>query len=229
MLKSFVRERDNPFELPIDIRKGVYELRDSMFLASVEGKEILELGCGYGYNAFFFSTKAKAVTGVDINRRAITEASKRFHDIENLYFILDDALAFLEVTDKTYDAIVLFEFIEHLPEIRQRALIGSLWAKLKPNGMLFLSTPNGKHLPFYRKNPFHIHEFDTKGVMQLLSSHFNVIEVKGQIPLFLYLCPIPWAIVEWFCSSLHIYERIYGLRGNVENSRTIILLCTRKE
>ena len=147
------KENADPLGLPEPVRRGVWETRAVFFLPFIKGKELLELGCGYGYNAFLFSKVAKRVVGVDLDRKAIEKARRNFQGIKNLEFFEEDARTFLKDLEKqgeTFDAVALFEFIEHIEEQAQRELIACIFRVLKPQGRLLLSMPNGKIVPFYR-------------------------------------------------------------------------------
>lgn len=194
----------------------------------VENKEVLELGCGYGYTAFLFSKKAKSVIGVDIDNEAIEKARSNYRNISNLNFIREDALNFLQKNSTKFDVIALFEFIEHINATKQKELIKKIHDALKPEGQLFLSTPNGKLVPFYRKNPFHKHELSVKELLELVNEYFEVEMLKGQIPLFWLFIPLPWDLLEKFWIVLGIYEKIHQIRDDPENSRTILLRAKRK-
>jgi|GEM_PF-6214566 hypothetical protein len=52
--------------------------------------------------------------------------------------------------------------------------------------------------------------------------------LKGQIPLFWFFIPLPWAWLEKFWMQLGIYEKIHQIRDNPENSRTILLRAKKK-
>jgi ubiquinone/menaquinone biosynthesis C-methylase UbiE len=95
ILKLIHEENCDPLDLPPQARKGIYDQRDAVFFHFAKGKNVLELGCGYGYNAFLFSKNANMVIGVDVDKDAIERATKRFKDISNLAFIEYNALDFL--------------------------------------------------------------------------------------------------------------------------------------
>jgi len=76
--KSLHRENVDSLDLPSTIRRGVYWTRDQIYLPFVKNKEVLELGCGYGYTASLFSKKAKSVVGVDIDNKAIEKARSNY-------------------------------------------------------------------------------------------------------------------------------------------------------
>ena len=221
--KKLHRENADPLELPESIRKGVWDMRAKEFLPFAEGKEVLELGCGYGYNAFLFSKEAERVLGLDIDGETIKKARRNYQGIQNLNFIKEDALSFLEKTEESFDIVILLEFIEHIEVSKQKALIERIAKVSRPKGELFISMPNGKFVPFYRKNPYHKHEMGVKELLGLISKHFKIEEIKGQISLFWFFIPLPWAWLEKLWIKLGIYEKIHQIRNNPENSRTILL------
>jgi 2-polyprenyl-3-methyl-5-hydroxy-6-metoxy-1,4-benzoquinol methylase len=226
--KNLHKENADPLELPDPIRKGVYWTRDQTYLPFAENKEVLELGCGYGYTAFLFSKKAKSVIGVDIDDEAIEKARSNYRNASSLNFIREDTLTYLQKNSTKFDVIALFEFIEHIEAEKQKGLIKKIHEALKPEGQLFLSTPNGKFVPFYRKNPFHKHELSVKELLELVNEYFEVEMLKGQIPLFWFFIPLPWAWLEKIWMLFGICEKIHQIRDDPENSRTILLRAKKK-
>lgn len=71
----------------------------------------LDIGCGHGFLAYDVSTKAKHVTGIDINQDYIATA-QRLHRRPNLKFILGDATTCKFTV--TFDAIILSNVLEHI-------------------------------------------------------------------------------------------------------------------
>jgi 2-polyprenyl-3-methyl-5-hydroxy-6-metoxy-1,4-benzoquinol methylase len=226
--KNLHKESIDPLELPDPIRRGVYWTKARAYLPFVKNKDVLELGCGYGYTAFLFSRVAKSVIGVDIDSEAIEKARSNYKNVPNLNYIREDALTFLQKNSTRFDVIALFEFIEHIDAEKQRELIRKIHEALKKEGQLFLSTPNGKFVPFYRKNPFHKHELNVKELLKLVNEYFEVEMLKGQIQLFWFFIPLPWAWLEKIWMALGIYEKIHQIRDNPENSRTILLRAKKK-
>jgi len=137
-------------------------------------------------------------------------------------------LTFLQKNSTKFDVIALFEFIEHINATKQKELIKKIHDALKPEGQLFLLTPNGKLVPFYRKNPFHKHELSVKELLELVNEYFEVEMLKGQTPLFWFFIPLPWDLLEKFWIVLGIYEKIRQIRDDPENSRTILLRAKKK-
>lgn len=72
---------------------------------------VLDVGCGKGEVAYSVSQKAAVVVGLDISKKSIERAQKKYQR-PNLTFIVGDALS-KSFTEK-YDAIVLSNVLEHI-------------------------------------------------------------------------------------------------------------------
>lgn len=101
---------------------------------------ILEIGCGYGRHVkTLVQSGYRDVTGIDISEEQVAYAREKL-GLNNVY--LDDALAFLEQSDRQYDAILLLDVLEHLENEYAVTLINRIRASLKEGGRLVLHVPN---------------------------------------------------------------------------------------
>jgi len=143
----------------------------------IVGKRVLDISCGTGYGTQFMAQQgAKEVVGVDVDESAINFASK-FHAHSQAKFIQSDAHYVQQLEDASFDVIVSFETIEHLPNPRKFLI--ELKRLLKPEGQLFLSCPND-----YRISPwiseFHLHKFRFSEFRDLALSVFGEAVFLGQ-------------------------------------------------
>jgi len=109
----------------------------------LNGKSVLEVGCGYGR---FLSECRKCgalITGVDPHPRAVASA-KRYYDIDIIGKEIEEAARENLVPAGSFDFIFTFEVLEHIKN--PGAFLSVLRGLLKPGGLLFISTPN---LSFY--------------------------------------------------------------------------------
>ena len=72
---------------------------------------ILDVGCGKGEVAYSVAQKAALVVGVDISKKSIERAQKKYQQ-PNLKFIVGDALS--DSFTEKYDAIILSNVLEHI-------------------------------------------------------------------------------------------------------------------
>ena len=100
------------------------------FLNKIEkNSKILDIGCGMGEVAFDISKKAQKVVAIDINKKKIESAKRRFSK-DNLTFIVGDATDYN--FNERFDYIILSNVLEHIKD-RQAFL-----KKVKNFGLFFL-------------------------------------------------------------------------------------------
>jgi len=111
--------------------------------------KILDLGCGLGvpYDKYF-ATKGFNVTGIDFSKKHISKARK---NVPEARFIYKD---FTKVNFKaaTFDAVVSFYAIFHIPRKENRGLFLRINKMLKPNGKILVSLGTGGEAYGFEKN-----------------------------------------------------------------------------
>lgn len=129
------------FESYMDLRSG-RNFNDLLeqpailsLLPDIEGKDVLDIGCGYGANCFLFSQKAKSVTGIDISRRMLQSAQKENCAPNIRYENL--AMEDLERLDGSYDLI--FSSLAFHYCLDFDSLIKACFSHLRPGGWLLFS------------------------------------------------------------------------------------------
>ncbi len=148
----------------------------------VGGLRVLDVACGSGYGTQLLAARAASVVGVDIEPAAVAYARERYSG-SNLAFDVADAHTLDGFANDSFDAVVSFETIEHLPDYR--AYLAAVRRVLRPGGTYVVSTPDTKFtekakLPPALANPYHIHEFEREELRGLLQSHFDSVRLLGQ-------------------------------------------------
>lgn len=140
------------------------------------GTRVLDIPCGSGYGSRILSGAAASVTGVDSHGPSIETARAKVAPETGADFVHADAHEFLaRELGGDFDAIVMFEGLEHLDD-PDRALT-SLEHHARGGTRLILSFPNSRTLG--ERNPFHVSEFDYDRVMGELN-RFDDVEVLYQ-------------------------------------------------
>lgn len=129
--------------------------------APLEGRRILDVGCGLGLYVRAFSVYSDEVYGVDVDPARVAEASAAFPNIRQ------GVAEALPYPDDYFDLVFSNEVLEHVAD--DAAAVRESWRVLKPGGRLVAFVPN-------RWYPFETHGIYWRG-----RYHF------GNIPLVNYL------------------------------------------
>ena len=108
---------------------------------NLEGKKVVDIGCGGGILAESISQAGANTTGIDLSEKALKVAE--LHALEvgaNLTYRMISAEALADEQAEQYDVVTCMEMLEHVPD---PASVVRACAKLcKPGGTLFFSTLN---------------------------------------------------------------------------------------
>ena len=143
----------------------------------VAGRRVLDLGSGEGYGAALLADAASAVTGVDIDERAVEHARANYTGVDFRVGSATDLSAF---ADGAFDAVVAFEMIEHVVE--QEQVLAEIARVLARDGLLVMSTPERQAYSDDRdfSNPYHERELTQDEFTALLGRHFAAVALFAQ-------------------------------------------------
>lgn len=173
--------------------------------------EILDIGTGAGTLALYFANKGYNITAIDISEKAIKECnkSKKQLKLNNIVFVVDDFQN--TKLKKKFDFIIFTEVIEHLEN--DDLQIKKIYKLLKPNGILFLSTPS-VNAPIYRlglaekfdKEVGHLRRYSKNEIVNLVrENNFKIIEIvenEGIFRNFLFINNFAGKLIRFFKFSL---------------------------
>ena len=106
---------------------------------------VLDLGCGSGVPADVEISKNHKVTGVDISQAQVSLARL---NIPTGYFIHGDAGS-VEFQASSFNAVVSFYALEHIPRGEHEVVIQRIYQWLKPQGMMLISMEAGDYEGLY--------------------------------------------------------------------------------
>ena len=105
---------------------------------------ILDVGCGEGRHTVFFSGEGNAVHGLDVG-------DYRLPQFSSFHFRLYDGITF-PYPDNTFDCVASFEVLEHVED--DTRMVQEMRRVLKPDGRIFLGTPNRMRIGNVTRNGF---------------------------------------------------------------------------
>ncbi|MFN0072367.1 MAG: class I SAM-dependent methyltransferase [Chloroflexota bacterium] len=144
---------------------------------ALDGRRILDVGCGIGMYVEKFRRFSSDVYGVDVDPEKVIQASR---SLPNISEAPAEALPF---EDGMFDVIMLHEVIEHVDDDRRS--IEEAVRCLKPGGQVIIFAPNRLYL------------FETHGFYFLGRYYFKLL------PLVNYL---PDGLRDSFCPHVRIYR-----------------------
>jgi SAM-dependent methyltransferase len=167
-------ERFDPATMEGQLLEAEHVSRYRWAAMLVEGKRVLDAGCGTGYGAELLAREGAAgVVAVDVDREVI-EAAERDGSGAVTFGVAD--LRELPADLGTFEVVVCFEVLEHIDE--PEAALDQLSAALAPDGILVVSSPNRDVYP--PGNPFHKHEFTPGELYDALAARFAHVRLVRQ-------------------------------------------------
>jgi len=138
----------------------------------VQGKQVLEVGCGAGLGLGYLSKRAKGVIGGDISEYALRLAQKHYNGRVELLSLDAHSLPF---KDGCFDVVVAMEMLYYLSQTDK--FLDECYRVLVDEGIIVLSMDN-KDYPV----PFAPHDkFSAQELYALLRPHFKA-KVFGAFP-----------------------------------------------
>ena len=111
-------------------------------LASLNGKRVLDIGCGGGILSDAMARKGALVTGIDLSTKALRVA--QLHALEagtrNVDYREISAEAMAQQEPAAFDVVTCMEMLEHVPD--PSSVVRACSTLVKPGGWVFFSTLN---------------------------------------------------------------------------------------
>ena len=147
---------------------------------SLEGKRILDLGCGDGVLSYKLFQKGAVVFGVDVSEIAI-QFAKQIHAAKNaeVYFLARSCYD-TGFEDNYFDGLISSDVIEHVRDTDR--FLAEVQRILKPNGKAVISTPIR-----LKKDPLdsmHVQEWFEDDFNELINQYFPNSRFFASHPVF---------------------------------------------
>lgn len=157
--------------------------------------EIHEVGCGEGYLSSFLVKRCQKVRGSDVSQIVIDKARTIAEHNRNSINFKIASIYDLTPENDAAELVVCCEVMEHLTDPILALRILSKLAKpyllvSVPREPLWriLNMMRGSYLGDLGNTPGHIQHWSRSAFLRLLSSHFDVLEVRSPLPWTIALC-----------------------------------------
>jgi len=195
--RPMLRTRDDVYQPGLPAKAGEHYGAFVRFAAKHAGEKILDLGCGYGAYSLALMKEGRSCVGCDVNLHYLKTAVS-----SGLPAVAAEGT--LPFPDKSFDTVLLFEVIEHVPPIE--AILREAFRVARKN--VLVTVPNAEDIELLKGNDVtyahmlssdHVHFFDVDGLTRLLRGFGANVEVERGDPIYPF----------WFLSRSGAY---YALR-----------------
>lgn len=157
-------------------------------LAGITNTLVLDVGCGLGHASKRLSDSENEVLSLEINLRTLRYGISK----QRIQNPLLASVYNLLVKNESTNVVLFLDVIEHLD--KPNLALSEIRRVLRPEGKLFLITPNGifsKALGFKPSDSTHIHEYTWFELKALLEkSGFNIVSAMASgLPLLNRISP----------------------------------------
>jgi trans-aconitate 2-methyltransferase len=112
---------------------------------------ILEVGCGIGALTFLLAKRISKgmIEAFDPSTKSIRFAKEKIRR-PNVQFYTGDITTYLPRTSGSFDKILLFDVLEHIPEEEHAQVFNKIESLLKKDGLLLINLPNPAYILYDR-------------------------------------------------------------------------------
>ena len=147
-IKTYEELAEDYYKTHFDINE-IKNIAD-FFIQNLKGQKILNIGCGPGRDAKYFSEHSLEVTGIDLTSNFVKMASQ---NVPNAKFIQMD-MRNLDFPENTFDGIWACASFLHVPKEDAKNTLLGFRKILKPTGLIYLSVKQGNEEKFVEKDEY---------------------------------------------------------------------------
>jgi SAM-dependent methyltransferase len=159
-----------------------FNLSRHLSLEPGSNARLLEIGCGPGANLRELAPRVQIAVGIDLEIRALSHC-------RDLAPVQGSALSQLPFADSAFDAVMMVDLLEHLPELDP--LVGEVARISRPGGVVAVMVPAGPGLWSYWDEMHGHHRRFTKGALaEVFGDGWRMRALEYS---FSWMYPVVWA------------------------------------
>ncbi len=150
----------------------------------LKNTRFLNIGCGFGwFELNILNYDIDGVIGIEITEEDLSTAKENVIN-KKVHFEISSAID-LPLDDNSFDTVVSWEVIEHIPKNKEMEMLREVNRVLKDNGILYLSTPYKSFFSTFLDPAWWLigHKHYSKNSISMLAERSNFVinkmEVKG--------------------------------------------------
>jgi len=147
-IKTYEELAEDYYKTHFDINE-IKNIAD-FFIQNLKGQKILDIGCGPGRDAKYFSEHNLEVTGIDLTSNFVKMASQ---NVPNAKFMQMD-MRNLDFPENTFDGIWACASFLHVPKEDAKNTLLGFRKILKPAGLIYISVKQGNEEKFVEKDEY---------------------------------------------------------------------------
>lgn len=142
----------------------------------LSGRHVLDAASGSGFGSETLAREGAAVVGIDLDSQAARRARQRY---------AGPSFACMDVTslgfqDETFDLVVSQDTLEHVED--DSCFVREVCRVLRRGGVFVVFTPHATVHTTRPVNPYHLREYSTDSLVELLGRFFPSICLYGRRP-----------------------------------------------
>lgn len=184
----------------------------------LQGKKVLDVGCGYGWFEFHALERGvKKIAGIEIKESDFESAVKQVAD-KRAEFKTGSALK-IPYEDNTFDTVVCWEVIEHIPAGTERRMFREISRVLKDKGCLYISTPYDSPLSKYLDPAWwligHRH-YSEQTLRSICKGGFKVVKIMKKGRYWSLLLLLNFYFSKWFLRRNALGNDFFSKKESIE-------------
>ena len=177
-----IRSRDDIYQPGLPASPGQHYGAFVRFARRHAAGSILDLGCGFGAYSGALLNEGLRCVGCDINLEYLRKAAMQGLPVVNV----DSRLPF---RDRSFDSVMMFEVIEHVPDIRN--ILAEAFRVARKN--VLITVPNSENVDLMKSNDVtyahmlssdHVHFFDPASFKNLLEQYAGHVNIERSDPIY---------------------------------------------
>jgi ubiquinone/menaquinone biosynthesis C-methylase UbiE len=177
-----IQNRDDFYTPGLPARYGEHYRALVRFARRHAGSRVLDVGCGYGAYTRALSEEGLDCVGCDLNLSYLREAKSQGLAVA----AVDSVLPF---RDRSFDSVLLFEVIEHVPLLE--TILSECFRVARRN--VLITVPNSEDIELMKANDVtyahmlstdHVNFFSAESLQKLLSAYGRDLVIERSDPIY---------------------------------------------